>query len=313
MENVVIIGSGPAAHTAAIYTARAKLDPLMFEGFMAGGVAAGGQLTMTTDIENFPGFPAGISGFELMSLMREQSLKCGTRIITKTVDRVDFSNQDELKIYVGSECITTRSVIIATGATAKRLNVSGEDLFWQKGISACAVCDGGLPIFRNEPVAVVGGGDSAVEEALYMCKFASKVYLIHRRDQLRASKVMVDRLLSNNKVEPLWNKVVLQACGDKFLNSLVLSDTTKDQTSTIEVAGMFYAIGHTPNSSFLDNQLSLDDQGYILTPNLPSTQTSVRGVFVAGDVCNRNYRQAVVAAGSGCKAALDAERYLGTL
>ena len=310
MENVIIIGSGPAAHTAAIYTARAKLNPLMFEGFMAGGVAAGGQLTMTTDIENYPGFPKGISGYELMSNMREQSLKFGTRIITKTVDRVDLSNSQELKVYVQSECFTTRSIIIATGATARRLRVEGEDTYWQKGISACAVCDGGLPIFRQHPVAVIGGGDSAIEEAIYMTKFASKVYLVHRRDKLRASKAMEDKMLANDKIEPLWNKVVVRACGDKLLSSIVLKDVASGEESSLEVAGMFYAVGHTPNSNFLENQVLTDPQGYILTPHLPSTQTSIKGVFVAGDVSNRNYRQAIVAAGSGCKAACDVERYL---
>ena len=315
MENVIIIGSGPAAHTAAIYTARANLNPLMFEGMMAAGVAAGGQLTMTTLVENYPGFPKGVEGWQLMANMREQAVGSGVRILTKTVDRVDLSNRNKFLVYSSGEVYETRTIIIATGATARRLNIVGGDDFWQKGISACAVCDGGLPIFRQKPVAVVGGGDAAVEEALYLTKFASKVYLIHRRDQLRASKIMSDRVLSHSKVEVLWNKTVKEVRGRELVSSIVIEDTVDGSRTELEVNGLFYAIGHTPNTSFLENQVLVDKEGYIVVNegSLYSTSTSVEGVFAAGDVMNRNYRQAIVAAGYGCKAALDVERYLQSI
>ncbi|MGE4169405.1 MAG: thioredoxin-disulfide reductase [Candidatus Margulisiibacteriota bacterium] len=307
MENVIIIGSGPAGHTAGIYAGRANLNPLMFEGEMAGGVAAGGQLTTTTEIENFPGY-THIGGLELMLKLREQSEACGTRIVTKTVDEVDLSSQP-FKVRVGDEILETKSLIIATGATAKRMGIPGEDLLWQKGISACAVCDGGLPIFRNKPLVVVGGGDTACEEATYLTKFASEVYLLVRSDKMRASKVMQDRTLANPKIKILWHTIALEAIGEGVLTHLKIKNTQTGEESTLAANGLFYAIGHTPNTWFLKDQLDVDDAGYIRT--VPgTTQTSVPGVFAAGDVQDRVYRQAITSAGTGCMAALEAERFL---
>ncbi|HOW36524.1 MAG TPA: thioredoxin-disulfide reductase [Candidatus Omnitrophota bacterium] len=308
VENIVIIGSGPAAHAAAIYTARARLDPLMFEGMLAGGVAAGGQLTTTTEIENYPGFPEAISGPELMEKMRQQSMKCGARIITETVEKIDL-NVRPFKIFSESGAVSARAVIIATGATAKRLNVPGEEKVWQRGISACAVCDGALPIFRDKIVAVVGGGDTAVEEATHLTKYARKVIVLVRRDALRASKAMQERLLANEKIEIIWNTVLLEAIGDKMLTALKVRNVKTNQETILQVSGLFYAIGHQPNTAFLNGQLKTDETGYVVTKP-GTTQTSVDGVFACGDVQDKIYRQAVTAAGSGCMAALDVERYL---
>ncbi|EMI71919.1 thioredoxin-disulfide reductase [Leptospira noguchii] len=308
-HKIVIIGSGPAGHTAAIYAARANLNPVMYEGFMAGGIAAGGQLTTTTEVENFPGFPEGIDGTKLTQLFREQSIKYGTKIITQTITKVDFSSKP-FKLWSDDELIEAHAVIIATGATAKRMNVIGEDTYWQRGISACAVCDGALPIYRNKELAVVGGGDSAVEEASHLTKFASKVYLLHRRDSLRASKIMQKRATTHPKIEIIWNSQVKEAKGDgKNLTSLTLEDTINGQKKELSVGGLFYAIGHKPNTDIFQGILDLDESGYIKT--VPgSTKTNVEGVFAAGDVQDKIYRQAVSAAGSGCMAALDAERWL---
>jgi len=309
MENVVIIGSGPAGHTAAIYTARANLKPLMFEGFMAGGIAAGGQLTTTTVVENFPGFPTGIDGYQLMSNMREQSINSWTRIETKTVDRVDLS-QRPFKVYIGEDVIQTQSIILATGATAKRLGIPGEKTFWQKGISACAICDGGLPMFRNKPIVVIGGGDVAAEEALHLTHFASHVTLLVRRDVLRASKAMQDKLINNEKVTIMRYTEAVESLGDQFLTGLKVINNQTQETQVLEVAGLFYAIGHTPNTAFLEGQISTDETGYILTT--PGTaKTNIEGVFAAGDVQDRKYRQAIISAGSGCMAALECEAFLG--
>jgi thioredoxin reductase (NADPH) len=308
IENVVIIGSGPAGHTAAIYAARAMLTPLMYEGEMAGGVAAGGQLTTTTDVENYPGFPDGISGPELMMHMRQQSLNNGARIETKTIDRVDLSQQP-YTIYSGDNMIQAHSLIITTGATAKRLGITGEDRLWQKGMSACAVCDGGLPLFRNNPMIVIGGGDSACEEAHYLTKFASHVYLVVRRDQLRASKVMQQRVLNHDKITLLWNTEVTEVLGDTVLEKVTILNNKTQEKSQMDVNGLFYAIGHTPNTPFLDNQLDLDEAGYITT-KAGTAQTSKEGVFAGGDVQDKKYRQAVTSAGTGCMAALEAEHYL---
>ena len=311
MENVVIIGSGPSAHTAAIYAGRANLEPLMFEGMMAGGIAAGGQLTTTTEVENFPGFPEGISGPDLMVRMREQAIKCGTRIQTVTVDKVDLSTQP-FKVFAGSEIFETKSIIISTGATAKRLGIEGEEKLWQRGISACAVCDGALPIFRNKPLLVIGGGDSAIEEATHLTKYASKVFIAVRRDVFRASKAMQERVKANEKIEILWNTNVIEAVGDVKLTHLKIKNNKTNEESTLEVSGLFYAIGHKPNTEFLDNQIKLDETGYIKT--IPgTTQTNVSGVFACGDVQDKIYRQAITAAGSGCMAALEIEKYLETL
>jgi len=311
MEKVVIIGSGPAAHTAAIYTARAKLEPLMFEGLLAGGVAAGGQLTTTTEVENYPGFPDGISGPELMDQMRAQSTKCGTRIKTITVDKIDLQSSP-YKVIVGSETVETQSIIIATGATAKRLNVTGEEKLWQKGISACAVCDGALPIFRDKILVVVGGGDTAVEEATFLTKFASKVIVLHRRDELRASKTMQDRLFANDKIEVQWFTELLEVLGENALAQVKVKNNQTNEESLIDAGGLFYAIGHLPNTSFLDNQIELDETGYIITKS-GTTHTNVSGVFACGDVQDKKYRQAVTAAGTGCMAALEAEHFLTNL
>tara|TARA_B100000427_G_scaffold179704_1_gene149463 strand:- start:609 stop:1553 length:945 start_codon:yes stop_codon:yes gene_type:complete len=306
-KQVVIIGSGPAGHAAAIYTARARLEPLMFEGSMAGGVAAGGQLTTTTEVENYPGY-SHISGPELMIKMREQAIQCGTEIITRTIDKIDIKD-DCIMVCDGDHIIEAKSVIIATGATAKRLNIKGEETYWQKGMSACAVCDGGLPIFRDKPLAVIGGGDSAAEEATYLTKFASKVYLLVRKDTLRASKVMQERVMENDKIDVLWNTEALEAKGDNVLTTLTITNNKTSQITEIAVNGLFYAIGHKPNTDFLDGQLNLDESGYIVT--VPgSTKTNKHGVFACGDVQDKIYRQAITAAGSGCMAALDAEKYL---
>ncbi|ORX95679.1 thioredoxin reductase [Basidiobolus meristosporus CBS 931.73] len=308
---VVIIGSGPAGHTAAIYAARANVKPVLFEGYLAGGIAPGGQLTTTTDVENFPGFPQGISGPTLTEQFRAQSERFGTKIYTETIERVDFSAKP-FKLYKegSDEPMLADSVIIATGAIARRLFLPGEEKYWQNGISACAVCDGAVPIFRNKPLAVVGGGDSAVEEAIFLTKFASKVYLLVRRDELRASKIMESRLLANEKIQVLWNTVPVEAKGDdSLLNCIVLKNTKSGETSRLAVNGLFYAIGHTPNTEPFKGQLELDQEGYILV-NPGTTCTSVPGVFAVGDVQDRRYRQAITAAGSGCMGALDAINYL---
>lgn len=306
-ENVVIIGSGPAGHTAAIYAARAKLNPLMYEGLFAAGVVAGGQLTTTTEVENYPGYTS-ISGPSLMDKMREQSIHCGTRIKTETVDKVDLSSRP-YKVFVGDQVVETKSIIIATGATAKRMNLPGEERLWQRGISACAVCDGALPIFRNKVLVVVGGGDSAVEEATYLTKFAGKVIMLVRRDVLRASKVMQDRAKNNPKIEIRFHTAPIEVLGEKFLTGVKVESTVDRQQSVIEAGGLFYAIGHVPNTSFLEGQLELDDTGYIKTKP-GTTYTSKEGVFAAGDVQDKIYRQAITSAGTGCMAALEAERFI---
>ncbi|MDV6235342.1 thioredoxin-disulfide reductase [Leptospira ellisii] len=309
VHKIVVIGSGPAGHTAAIYAARANLNPVMYEGFMAGGIAAGGQLTTTTEVENFPGFPEGIDGTELTQKFREQSIKYGTKIFTQTITKVDFSVHP-FQLWSDDERIEAEAVIIATGATAKRMNVNGEDTYWQRGISACAVCDGALPIYRNKELVVVGGGDSAVEEASHLTKFASKVYLVHRRDTLRASKIMQKRATTHPKIEIIWNSQVKEAKGDgKSLTTLTLEDTVNGQKKELSVGGLFYAIGHKPNTEIFEGILDLDESGYIKT--VPgTTRTNIEGVFAAGDVQDKVYRQAITAAGSGCMAALEAERWL---
>lgn len=307
-EKVIIIGSGPAAHTAAIYAARADLSPLLFEGFMAGGVAAGGQLTTTTEVENYPGFPEGIQGPELMMQMRAQSEHHGTRIRTETVDSVDLSSRP-YTVKTGSDEYRTETLIIATGATAKRMQLPGEDTLWQRGISACAVCDGALPIFRNNPLVVVGGGDSACEEASYLAKFGSSVTMLVRRDQMRASKAMQKRVQRNEKINILWNTVPVAALGEQKLERVRIKDKVSGEEREIEASGLFYAIGHKPNTDFLAGQLEMDEAGYLITEP-DSTKTGVPGVFAAGDVKDKVWRQAVTAAGMGCMAALEAERLL---
>ncbi len=308
VEKLVIVGSGPAGHTAAIYSARADLSPLMFEGFMAGGVAAGGQLTTTNDVENYPGFPEGVNGPEMMDLFRQQSLRFGTRILTETVEKVDLGRRP-FRVMTSSGETLTETLVLATGATARRLGIPGEERYWQQGISACAVCDGALPIYRNKVLMVIGGGDTAVEEATHLTKFGTEVIVVHRRDTLRASKIMQQRLLSHPKIRMQWSAVAEEALGDDALKSVRIRNVKSNETNVIEAEGLFYAIGHVPNTSFLDGQLELDDTGYIVTTP-GTTQTSVEGVFAAGDVQDKVWRQAVTAAGTGCMAALEAERFL---
>lgn len=279
-NKVTIIGSGPAAHTAAIYLARAEIKPILYEGMMANGIAAGGQLTTTTEIENFPGFPDGLTGSELMDRMREQSTKFGTEIITETVSKVDLSSKP-FKLWTefneDAEPVTTDAIILATGASAKRMHLPGEETYWQKGISACAVCDGAVPIFRNKPLAVIGGGDSACEEAQFLTKYGSKVFMLVRKDHLRASTIMQKRAEKNEKIEILYNTVALEAKGDgKLLNALRIKNTKKNEETDLPVSGLFYAIGHTPATKIVAGQVDTDEAGYIKT--VPgSSLTSVPG------------------------------------
>jgi len=311
LERLIIIGSGPAGHTAAVYAGRAELKPLLLEGFMAGGIAAGGQLTTTTEVENFPGFPEGINGPELMDRMRAQAIKYGARVKTETVTSADLSKRP-FRVFSEEGEYVAKLLIIATGATAKRLHVEGEDRYWQKGISACAVCDGALPVFRDKPLVVIGGGDSACEEALFLTKFGSSVIMVHRRDALRASKVMQKRVLDHKKIKVQWNSVLVEAVGEEFLTGVKVRNVLSGEQTVLMASGLFYAIGHEPNTGFLEKQLDLDETGYIKTKP-GTTVTSVKGVFACGDVQDRVYRQAVTAAGSGCMAALQAEKYLSEL
>jgi len=307
-RKLVIVGSGPAAYTAAIYSARANLSPIVFEGFYSG--PPGGQLMTTTEVENYPGFPTGIMGPVLMEQFRLQAKNVGAQFLSEDVLSVDLSSSPFL-VKGAKTTVEALSIIIATGATAKRMDIAGarEGEFWQKGVTACAVCDGAAPIFRNKDLYVIGGGDSAVEEAIFLTKFGSKVFLVHRRDQLRASKVMADRALSHPKIEILWNTEIVEILGDKVVGSVVLQNTKTKETVTKPAGGVFFAIGHLPNTAFLDGQVALEETGYIrVKPG--STYTSVEGVFAAGDVQDHVYRQAITAAGSGCMAALDAERWL---
>jgi len=310
-ENIVIIGSGPAGHTAAIYAARAGLKPLMFEGFMAGGIAAGGQLTTTTELENFPGFPEGISGMAFTMKLREQSLKFGVRIITETVEKVDLSDSP-FKVITDSQEVEALTIIIATGATARRLGMEGEDRLWNVGVSACAVCDGALPMFRNQVLTVIGGGDSAIEEASHLTRFGSKVYLIHRRDELRASKIMQERAFKNEKIEIIWDTVAIKANGKDSLESITLQNVKTKEERELPCKGMFYGLGHIPNTGFLDGQIETDSSGFIITKP-DSTKTSVNGVFACGDVQDRIWQQAITAAGTGCMSAIEAEKFLEEL
>ncbi len=311
-ETLVIIGSGPAAWTAAVYAARANLDPVVYEGEISREMVPGGQLMFTTDIENFPGFPEGSSGTELMERMKAQAERFGTRVVQENIDAVDFSQHPFVLRSSGGARIVARSVIVATGARANWLGLSAEERLARTGggVSSCAVCDGALPAFRNQRLVVVGGGDSAMEEALYLTRFASEVVIVHRRDSFRASKVMVDRALRDPKIRVEWNTQVVDVLGDDFITGVRLEDTRTGARRDLECGGLFVAIGHTPNTQFLGGQLALYENGYIATPEGWRTNTSVPGVFAAGDVMDSYYRQAVTAAGTGCMAALEAERWL---
>ena len=342
-EKVVVIGSGPAGWAACIYTSRANLEPLCFEGAITEenrlqGTLPLGQLALTTEVENYPGFPAGnldsylndsideskrkymgphsghgVSGPELMELMRQQAVNFGTRVMTDDVVDVDFSSHPFKITPLNGEPVEALSVIIATGARANYLGLDSENRFKNMGVSACAVCDGAMPRFRNQPLVVVGGGDSAMEEANYLTKFASKVYIVHRRDEFRASKIMAERALANPKIEVKWNSVIDEVLGndEKGVTGVRIRSTEDEsQTEELEATGYFAAIGHTPNVSFLKGQIETNESGFIQWKIPFRTNTSVDGVFAAGDVADDNYKQAITAAGSGCMAALDAERWL---
>ncbi len=311
-ERVAIIGSGPAAWTAAIYAARAALSPLVVEGAGSRTMIPGGQLMFTTDVENYPGFPEGVTGPEMMDAFRAQALRFATRVIADDIVEVELVRQPKRLVTGRGQEILADSVIVATGANARWLGVPGEERLAQSGggVSACAVCDGALPWFRGKVVAVVGGGDSAIEDATYMAKFAGRVLVIHRRDQLRASAIMRQRAFDNDKIDFLWNKVVTEVLGDEVITGLRLRDTVTGEENTLEAGGMFVAIGHIPNTGFLNGQVELKANGYIELPTPWRTETSLPGVFAAGDVMDDYYRQAVSAAGTGCMAALDAERWL---
>ncbi|CUS07499.1 unnamed protein product [Tuber aestivum] len=300
MHSKVVSESGPAAHTAAVYLARAELKPVMYEGMLANGIAPGGQLTTTTDVENYPGFPNGIGGQKLMDAMREQSERFGTTIVTETVSKVDLSKRPFkywLEYCEEEAPNTADALIFATGASARRLHLPGEDTYWQNGISACAVCDGAVPIFRNKPLAVIGGGDSAAEEAIFLTKYGSKVTVLVRKDKLRASNIMAKRLSAHPKVEILYNTVATEAKGDgKLLHSLAIKNVVTGEIRDLSASGLFYAVGHEPATALIKGQIECDEDGYIITK--PGTSyTSVKGVFAAGDVQDKRYRQAITSAG----------------
>lgn len=345
-ENVVIIGSGPAGWSAAIYAARANLRPLLFEGTPQPDMIPLGQLAFTTEVENYPGFPAGnirafiesavdadrhynlppppaghvkdgqphyaVQGVELVELIKQQAINFGTRVMSEDVVDVDFSRRPYVVHSAQGSQVETHSVIVATGARANYMGLPSEHAFKNRGVSACAVCDGALPRFRNKPLAVIGGGDSAVEEATYLAKFASVVYLVHRRDQLRASKIMAQRALTNPKIQPVWNSTLEECLGDdkQGLTALRLKSTVDGSVRELPVTGMFLAIGHTPNTGFLNGKLETNEKGYLKLTTPFRTNTTMPGVFAAGDVADDYYRQAITSAGTGCMAALDAERWL---
>jgi len=351
IEKTIIIGSGPAGWSAAIYAARANLQPVVYEGTFQDEMIPLGQLAFTTEVENYAGFPAGnlrafvesavdkdrhynlppvpegheqdgqphyaVQGTELMELMKQQAINFGTRVVGDDITGVEFDSGKVHRLHSASgESVQTRTVIVATGARANYLGLDSEEMYKNKGVSACAVCDGALPIFRRKPLAVVGGGDSAVEEATYLANLdgAETIYMIVRRDEMRASKVMQDRALNHPKIDVIWNHVVTEVLGDeKLVNGLELASTVDDSTRKLDVGGMFVAIGHTPNTAFLEDAVEMNDSGYIRWTKPFRTNTTVDGVFAAGDVADDYYRQAITSAGTGCMAALDAERYLAEL
>ncbi|HEY1079968.1 MAG TPA: thioredoxin-disulfide reductase [Bdellovibrio sp.] len=302
IENVIIIGSGPAGLTSAIYTSRANLEPFMIEG-----EEAGGQLMTTTEVENFPGFDHGITGPDLITVMRKQAERFGTRFLTRNVTKVDFS-QRPFKVWVGEKLYLAKSIIISTGASAKYLGLPSEKQYANRGVSACATCDGAF--FRNQEIAVVGGGDTAMEEAQFLTRFASKVFLIHRRDHFRASKIMADRAMKNPKIEVIWNTEVTEVLGDgKGMTGAKIKNLVDGTVKELPVTGLFLAIGHKPNTDLFKGVLDMDETGYLIT-QANTTYTNIPGVFAAGDVQDHVYRQAITAAGTGCMAAIDTERWL---
>lgn len=302
VENVIIIGSGPAGLTSAVYTARANLEPLMIEG-----EEAGGQLMITTEVENYPGFEHGVTGPDLISVMRKQAERFGTRFITRNVTKVDFS-QPPFKVWIGDKLHLAKSVIISTGASAKYLGIPSEKQYMNRGVSACATCDGAF--FRNQEVIIVGGGDTAMEEAQFLTRFATKVYVVHRRDHFRASKIMADRTMKNPKIQVIWDSEVVEVLGDgKSMTGAKVKNLKTGEVTEMNVTGLFVAIGHKPNTDLFQGVLETNETGYLVTqPN--TTYTNVPGVFAAGDVQDHVYRQAITAAGTGCMAAIDAERWL---
>ncbi|HKA93086.1 MAG TPA: thioredoxin-disulfide reductase [Acidimicrobiia bacterium] len=302
VRELVIVGSGPAGLTAALYAARADLRPVVIEG-----AEAGGQLMLTTDVENYPGFPDGILGPELMLKFREQADRFGAEFVTADVDRVDLT-ESPFGAWVGSTEYRSEALVIATGASARMLGLPSEGRLLGHGVSTCATCDGFF--FREKEIAVVGGGDSAIEEALFLTKFASRVTVVHRRDELRASKIMQDRAFANPKIDFRWNSVVADVGGDGQVSSIDLRDTRTGEVTPLEVGGLFVAIGHDPNTKLFEGQIHLDENGYVVLPTAGSTATSVDGVFAAGDVADHVFRQAVTAAGTGCMAAIEAERWI---
>lgn len=310
MENIIIIGSGPAGYTAALYTARADLAPLLLEGEVSQEILPGGQLMTTTEVENYPGYPEGVDGPSMMDDFKEQATRFGTRIASKTVTRVELT-KSPIVVHSNDERWETRSLIIATGATAKYLGLESEEKFMNMGVSACATCDGALPRFRNQTLVVVGGGDTAMEETLFLTKFASKVHVIHRRDKFRASKIMAERVVSNEKVVVEWDHVVDEVLGDDSdgVTGVRIKNVKTKEVKDISCTGYFSAIGHKPNTDLFQGVLDMNDAGYLITKP-DNTYTKIDGVFACGDVQDSVYRQAVTAAGSGCMAAIDCTRWL---
>ena len=303
VRNLIIVGSGPAGYTAAVYAARAQLNPLVFEG----SVTAGGALMNTTDVENYPGFADGIMGPQLMEEMRKQAERFGAEIVTDDVTAVDLNGDIKTVTDGSGNTHSAHAVVLAMGSGYRELGLENEKRLSGHGVSWCATCDGFF--FRQQEIAVVGGGDTAAEEATFLTRFADKVYLIHRRDELRASKVMAERVLTNEKIEPVWNSQVVDVLGDDKVNGIVIEDTITGDTRELPVTGLFIAIGHDPRSELIAGQIDLDDEGYVLV-DAPSTRTNLPGVFACGDLVDHTYRQAITAAGTGCSAALDAERFL---